>query len=264
MIKLATPVSHLFENKEYEGVIVKNSDVLECRDRSIDYDNYIDKQELFHCELQPIHEWGDVEWRFLQKIKDTKPNLKLLTLHSASCCDKPLINGRMFELGGREYTREEMKSFAKINFLKIKDIFGNSVEIAIENNNYYPTEAYRDVTEAGFISEIVNENNLRFLFDIAHAKVTCFNKNINFEKYKRELPLDRVIQVHICTYGIDDELNQAYDAHSYPNDEELLEVSKIIEKYENVKYLTVEYYRDIENLEISLEKVKGLVCELSR
>jgi|SaaInlV_200m_DNA_6_1039755.scaffolds.fasta_scaffold05242_2 uncharacterized protein (UPF0276 family) len=263
MIKLATPVSHLFENKEYEGVIVKNSDVLECRDRSIDYDNYIDKQELFHCELQPIHEWGDVEWRFLQKIKDTKPNLKLLTLHSASCCDKPLINGRMFELGGREYTREEMKSFAKINFLKIKDIFGNSVEIAIENNNYYPTEAYRDVTEAGFISEIVNENNLRFLFDIAHAKVTCFNKNINFEKYKRELPLDRVIQVHICTYGIDDELNQAYDAHSYPNDEELLEVSKIIEKYENVKYLTVEYYRDIENLEISLEKVKGLVCELS-
>jgi len=263
MIKLATPVSHLFENKEYEGVIVKNSDVLECRDRSIDYDNYIDKQELFHCELQPIHEWGDVEWRFLQKIKDTKPNLKLLTLHSASCCDKPLINGRMFELGGREYTREEMKSFAKINFLKIKDIFGNSVEIAIENNNYYPTEAYRDVTEAGFISEIVNENNLRFLFDIAHAKVTCFNKNINFEKYKRELPLDRVIQVHICTYGIDDELNQAYDAHSYPNDEELLEVSKIIEKYENVKYLTVEYYRDIENLEISLKRVKGLVCELS-
>ena len=258
MIKLATPVSHLFENKEYEGVIVKNSDVLECRDRSIDYDNYIDKQELFHCELQPIHEWGDVEWRFLQKIKDTKPNLKLLTLHSASCCDKPLINGRMFELGGREYTREEMKSFAKINFLKIKDIFGNSVEIAIENNNYYPTEAYRDVTEAGFISEIVNENNLRFLFDIAHAKVTCFNKNINFEKYKRELPLDRVIQVHICTYGIDDELNQAYDAHSYPNDEELLEVSKIIEKYENVKYLTVEYYRDIENLEISLKRVKEL------
>ena len=259
MIKLATPVSHLFENKEYEGVIVKNSDVLECRDRSIDYDNYIDKQELFHCELQPIHEWGDVEWRFLQKIKDTKPNLKLLTLHSASCCDKPLINGRMFELGGREYTREERKNFAKNNFLKIKNIFGNSVEIAIENNNYYPTEAYRDVTEAGFISEIVNENDLRFLFDIAHAKVTCFNKNINFEKYKSELPLDRIIQVHICTYSIDNELNQAYDAHSYPNDEELLEVSKIIAKFENVKYLTVEYYRDIENLERSLNDVKRVV-----
>ena len=263
MIRLATPVSHLFKNKDYEKIIVKNSDVLECRDRSINYDNHLDKQELFHCELQPIHEWSDVEWEYLQKIKNTKPNLKLLTLHSATCCDKPSLSGRSAYLGGREYTREEMKGFAKNNFTKIKKIFGASVDIAIENNNYYPTEAYRDITEAEFISEIVNENNLRFLFDIAHAKVTCFNKNINFEKYKRELPLDRVIQVHICTYGIDDELNQAYDAHSYPNDEELLEVSKIITECKNVKYLTVEYYRDIENLEISLKKVKELVHELS-
>ena len=41
MIKLATPVSHLFENKEYEKSIVEYSDLLECRDRSIDYDNHI-------------------------------------------------------------------------------------------------------------------------------------------------------------------------------------------------------------------------------
>ena len=71
MIKLATPVSHLFENKEYEETIVKESDVLECRDRSVNYDKHLDKQELFHCELQPIHEWSDAEWEYLQKIKDT-------------------------------------------------------------------------------------------------------------------------------------------------------------------------------------------------
>jgi len=259
MIKLATPISHLFANIEYQNIIVENSDVLECRDRSIEHNDNLNMQELFHCELQPIHEWGDAEWRFLQKIKDTKPNLKLLTLHLASCCDKPSVGGRAFGLGGREYTREEMKNFAKENFVKIKIIFGNDIDIAVENNNYYPTEAYRDVTEAGFISEIVNENNLRFLFDIAHAKVTCFNKNINFEKYKKELPLDKIIQVHICTYSIDDELNQAYDAHGYPNDEELLEVIKVISECGGVKYLTVEYYRDIENLEISLRKVKALL-----
>ena len=174
MIRLATPVSHLFKNKDYEKIIVESSDVLECRDRSIEYENHINKQELFHCELQPIHEWGNVEWDFLQNIKDTKPNLKLLTLHLASCCDKPsLVNGRMFELGGREYTREEMKDFAKNNLTKIKNIFGDSVDIAIENNNYYPAEAYRDVTEAGFIPEIVNENNIRFL-----SKIIDINKEI--------------------------------------------------------------------------------------
>jgi|SaaInlStandDraft_5_1057022.scaffolds.fasta_scaffold08747_2 uncharacterized protein (UPF0276 family) len=257
MIKIATPISHLFENKEYQRVIVNNSDVLECRDRSIEYN--LDNQELFHCELQPIHEWGDTEWKYLQKVKDTKPDLKLLTLHLASCCDEPLLGGRMFGLGGREYTREEMKDFAKENFSKIKSMFGNNVDIAVENNNYYPTEAYRDVTEPEFISEIVNDNGLRFLFDMAHAKVTCFNKDINFERYKNKLPLDKVIQLHICSYSIDDELNQAYDAHNYPNDEELLEIKKIIEEYQSVKYLTVEYYKDVENLEISLKKVRELI-----
>jgi uncharacterized protein (UPF0276 family) len=259
MIKLATPISHLFENRECQNIIVENSDVLECRDRSIEHNDNLNMQELFHCELQPIHEWGDVEWEFLQKIKDTKPNLKLLTLHLASCCDKPSLGGRAFDLGGREYTREEMKNFAKENFIKIKIIFGNDIDIAVENNNYYPTEAYRDVTEAKFISEIVNDNSLRFLFDIAHAKVTCFNNNTSFERYKRELPLDKAIQIHICSYSIDDELSQAYDAHNYPNEEELLEVKKIISECKNVKYLTVEYYKDIENLEISLQKVRELV-----
>jgi uncharacterized protein (UPF0276 family) len=259
MIKLATPVSHLFENANYENVILKNSDLLECRDRSIDYENNLDKQELFHCELQPIHEWGVDEWNFLQKIKDTKPGLRLLTLHSASCCDKPEIVGRMFELGGREYTRDEMKLCAKNNFKKIKKIFGSNVDIAIENNNYYPTDAYRDVTDAKFISEIVNENNIKFLFDIAHAKVTCFNKNINFERYKRTLPMDKAVQVHICTYSINGEKNEAFDAHSYPNDEELVEVKKVISEYSGIKYLTVEYYKDIENLETSLHKVKKLL-----
>jgi len=258
MIKIATPISHLFdENKKWGKVIIDNSDVLECRDRSISHN--FDNQELFHCELQPIHEWNDKEWSFLRKIKDSKPNLKLLTLHIASCCDNPKLNNKIFELGGREYSREEMKYFARENFNKIKSMFGNSVDIAVENNNYYPTEAYRDVTDPEFISDIVSDNNLRFLFDIAHAKVTCFNKNINFERYKKKLPLDKIIQLHICSYAVDEKLNQAYDAHNYPNDEELLEVSNIIEKFKNLKYLTVEYYRDIENLEISLKKVKELI-----
>jgi uncharacterized protein (UPF0276 family) len=257
MIKLATPISHLFENKDYQNIIIDNSDVLECRDRSIEH--IFDNQELFHCELQPIHAWSEYEWNFLQKIKDTKPDLKLLTLHLGSCCDKPILDKRMYKLGGREYSRKEMLNYAKENFALIKEMFGPNVEIGVENNNYYPTEAYRDVTEAEFISEVVNENDLKFLFDIAHAKVTCFNKNLNFERYKKELPLDKVIQLHICSYSIDEKLNLAYDAHNYPNDEELLEVRKILDKYKSVQYLTVEYYKDVENLEASLKKVRELV-----
>ncbi len=257
MIKLATPISHLFENEEYQKVIVENSDVLECRDRSIEYN--IGEQEVFHCELQPIHKWDEEEWNYIKRIKSLKPDLSLITFHAACCCDNPKIENHVAYLGGREYSREEMLKYASDNFSKIKKIFGHSVIVALENNNYYPTDAYRDVTGASFISEVVHHNDIMFLFDIAHAKVTCFNKNINFERYKSELPLDKAIQVHICSYAIDWDKGLAYDAHNYPNDEELLEVKKIISECQNVKYLTVEYYKDIENLEISLKKVRKLV-----
>jgi len=257
MIKLATPISHLFENSDYEKIIMDNSDVFECRDRSID--STIDNQIVFHCELQPIHEWSDEEWSFLKKIKDTKPDLHLITFHLASCCDKPILVENMFELGGRDYSKDEMFSYAKKNFTEIKKLFGNNVHIAVENNNYYPTDAYRDVTEAGFISKVVNDNDLKFLFDLSHARVTCYNKNINFDRYKNELPLNKTIQLHICTYGIDKDKEIAYDAHNYPDEEELLEIQSLIKNYKSIEYLTVEYYRDIENLEKSLKRVKELV-----
>ena len=257
MIKLATPISHLFENSDYQNIIVENSDTFECRDRSID--SSIDNQTLFHCELQPIHKWSEKEWSFLKRIKESKPDLRLITFHLASCCDEPKLVEHMFELGGREYSRDEMLDFAKKNFADIKNLFGDGVFIAVENNNYYPTEAYRDVTEASFISKVVKENDLKFLFDLSHARVTCYNKNINFERYKNDLPLDRTIQLHICTFGIDKEKGLAYDAHNYPDEEELLEIQKLVKNYKSIEYLTVEYYRDIENLEASLKRVRELV-----
>jgi uncharacterized protein (UPF0276 family) len=234
-----------------------NSDCLECRDRSIS--STVDNQELFHCELQPIHDWTNEEFDYLNKIKENKKDLRLITFHMASSCDEPILVNKKFELGGKNYSRAEMIKNTQENFSKIKEIFGASVKIAVENNNYYKTDAYKYITDAEFITEVVISNKINFLFDIAHARVTCYNQDINFDKYKANLPLDKMIQVHICSFGIDKENNMAFDAHNYPNEEELLNVKNLISSYKDIKYLTVEYYRDIENLELSLKKVKELV-----
>ena len=260
MIKLATPISHLFEDENIVNTIINNSDCLECRDRSVE--SMASNQELFHSELQPIHKWSDEEFIYLQKIKDTKKDLKLITFHMASSCDKPIIKNGMFEVGGKEYSKEEMLVNAKNNFFKIQQIFGSDIMIGVENNNYYNTDAYKYITDPKFISKIVYDHKINFLFDIAHAKVTCYNQNINFEKYKSNLPLDKMIQIHICSYDIDHDKDVAFDAHNYPDRDELLEVEKLISNYKDVKYLTVEYYRDIENLEKSLKEVRRLVCTI--
>ena len=69
-----------------------------------------------------------------------------------------------------------------INIPKIKNILGD-IEILIENNNYYPTKAYDIITDADFISNLVYDNNIGFLFDQAHAEITAHNQKIKYEEY---------------------------------------------------------------------------------
>tara|TARA_B100000161_G_C33553185_1_gene416420 strand:- start:2548 stop:3021 length:474 start_codon:yes stop_codon:yes gene_type:complete len=144
------------------------------------------------------------------------------------------------------------------NFTLIKKIFGEDVHIAIENNNYYPSDAYEYVTEPSFINEIANECNLKILFDIAHAKVSCINSGMDYVQYRDSLDLEKVIQLHICKHGIRENKQQAYDAHDYPTDVEFNEVDYLTKHYPNIKYLTIEYYKDFDNLKSSIERFRHL------
>ena len=255
MVKIATPISHLFENKKYAKEIMEHSDCLECRDESLS--SPLLNQEVFHCELQPIHKLTKLNFKYLELLKQNKRDLKLLTFHVASSCDRPYLKNGIFEKGGKEYTEKEALKNAKMNFRKIRSIFNKNIKIAIENANYYPTNAYKYVTDASFISRIVNENNIDFVFDIAHARITAHNKEIDYEEYKYSLPIDKAIQTHISSFKVLQN-HLAYDAHEYPKTRELAEVKGLL-KNVGVRYLTVEYYKNIRYLMHSLKLLRELI-----
>ena len=252
-MKIATPISHLFKDKEWAERIIASSDCLECRDHTIDYNYH--GQEVFHSDLQPIHIWRQKEVNYLLDIKKRKTDLKLISFHLATCFDNPTIENHKFVAGGRKLLPEELLSNAIINLNKAKEILGANVLLAIENNNNLGTEAYDYVTEPDFINTVINKNNIWFLFDIAHARISSFYKKMSFEKYANLLPLDRTIQIHISRYGYNDQ-NEMIDAHELPGENEIGEVKVLLAKYKCIKYLTVEYYKDIEHLLVFLNLVR--------
>jgi uncharacterized protein (UPF0276 family) len=257
-MKIATPISSLFANKVQADEIIRWSDCLECRDHSpgADWPN----EALFHTDIQPIHQITAEEWEHLRAIKKNKSALKLLSMHLASCYDKPVIVGGCFEPGGRKFSRAELLKNARENFTRIREIFGDGVELAVENNNYYSTPAYDLVCDADFINEIVCENRLRFLFDLAHGHITSVNKGMDFEDYKRQLPLDAVIQVHLCKHRVAED-GGAFDAHDLPGAEEFQEVLDLALRY-RVEYLTIEFYKTAQELVSCLKEAHTLKNEL--
>ena len=66
-LKIATPISHLFENDNFSSQIIDLSDCLECRDHSLD--KGFKKQELFHCDLQVIHKFLTDDFNYLKANK---------------------------------------------------------------------------------------------------------------------------------------------------------------------------------------------------
>jgi len=258
MIKIATPISHLFDDASCAHLIMRNSDCLECRDESLNVN--LPTQEVFHCGLQPIHKLNKGDFFHLENIAMAKPDLKLITFHAASSCDKP--EEHIFRVGGVQYSRKEMLKNARENFSQIKAIFGRQINVAIENNNFYSTEAYDWITDGDFIDEIVRENGICFLFDLAHARITACNRGIEYEAYKSGLPLDKTTQIHVCRHIVN-EKNIAYDEHELPGKEEWEEVKNLISAGGMIKYLTIEYYKDANKLIRSLKEVKLEINELS-
>ena len=251
--KIATPISDLFKKKEDADLISKFSDCLECRDHSIL--SNLPNQELFHCELQPIHEFSEKEINYLEKIKLIKPDLKLISFHVASCFKNPILKKGIFQSRGDKISREELIKNSTKNFKLIKYIFGNKIKIAVENNNHYDTEAYDFITCPDFINEVVENNGINFLYDIAHSKISSFNLKMSLENYEKRLPMNKLIQIHIARPGFND-LNEIYDKHDLPAIQELNEVISIIKKYPQVKYLTVEYYKNSMKLVNLLKQLK--------
>ena len=255
MLKIVTPVSHLFFDKRNAEFISKNSDLLEIRERTINLN--FKNEKFFHCDEDLTLPWSKNFKLQFEKIVKKKKNLKYITFQATRCCLNAKIVNKVYILSGRKFTKQEMLKEAKKNTKWLKNKFRNKFKIGLENNNYYPTKAYDIIADADFISQVVRDNNLFFLLDIAHAKVTASNKKINYENYLKNLPLDLMLQIHICRPKINKKLS--FDTHYLPSKKMFKEIKLISKKYKNLKFLTIEYYKDAKKLVNNIRDLKKIL-----
>jgi hypothetical protein len=256
MYKIVTPVSHLFFNKKNAKKIFKCSDHLEIRERTINLD--FKNEFFFHCDDDLTLPWSKDFKIQLEQILKRKKNLKYITFQATRCCANAKIVNKVFILSGKKFTKKEMLYEAKKNIIWLRKKFGNKFRIGLENNNYYPTKAYDIIADADFISHVVRKNNLFFLLDLAHAQVTASNKKINYQDYLESLPMDLMIQMHICRPRIHDN-KISRDTHYLPNKKMFEEIKLLSSKYKNLKFFTIEYYKNADKLIESIKKLKKVL-----
>jgi uncharacterized protein (UPF0276 family) len=235
---IATPFSNLFDDQQLRERLLEVSDVVEIRNP--EQANKSGKPEIYHCSLSLVANWHSSDKESLRGLRDA--GLKLISFHVSSRYAKNKIVDGRFCGCGKPFTRNQMLKNAAENIAYVQSIFGDSIPILVENNNDLKTSAYEIVTDPEFLSQIIQENSLCLLLDIAHAKISAYNRGLTIQEYLANLPLSKVVQVHLARHIV--QKGFAYDAHEFLLSSDWDFFCALLPRVLNLSFITIEYYRD--------------------
>jgi len=221
-----------------------------------------DGRFLFHVQY-PAEGGGMlnlVNPEFKDKLGESFSNIldstcpEWISLHLGLACEKLISGGQFgFEKGDSEVLEERViRDRIKENIGYIRKRFFDS-EVLLENLDYMPfhlsSGSYKYVCRSEFIGKVLEETDCEMLLDIGHAAVSSKNLGYNDTMdYLKELPLEKVIEIHMSGSGIEDGV--ARDSHHPINmkgqrEIEYLEELLKTEVLTNLKAVTLETFEDI-------------------
>ena len=121
------------------------------------------------------------------------------------------------------FTDETVRIAAK-HISEIADAVGRP--FLIENISYYFTMPAAVMTEAEFITAVVREANCWLLLDLANVMNNAANQGYDARLFLDQLPLDRVVQIHLAGSSYSGPL--LIDSHSQPVPDQVFELLKYV------------------------------------
>ena len=258
---LVTPISHLFKDKKNAELIMENTDFLEARERTCEL--FFPKTTHYHIDFDLNIGLTEKQIQFLVDFVKPREEINTLTFQAARDCEKINIIDGIYYPNSEVISINDQIQNTKKSLSQIRNVLGTERKIGIENNNFYPTGAYEICTSSEYLLSIIDSYDCYLLFDIAHALVTCANKNISFKNYyKSLLETKKCIQMHLCqpSYSHNELGIEAKDAHEIPNFE-LIELSVSLCTNYEIKKITVEYYKEVEKLVLFLRYLRNFISK---
>jgi uncharacterized protein (UPF0276 family) len=109
---------------------------------------------------------------------------------------------------------------------------------ALENITYYFEVPRGQMTEAEFITRVVEDADIGLLLDVTNVYINSANHGYDPYVFLKSIPLDRVVQLHLAG-GIQKD-GKWVDSHSHPIPESVFELTDFVVAHAPVKGLLLE------------------------
>ncbi|MEM1190337.1 MAG: DUF692 domain-containing protein [Pseudomonadota bacterium] len=117
-------------------------------------------------------------------------DISLYSEHLTYCA----VDGHLYDLLPIPFTEEAVR-YVSERIRRVQDRLG--VPLVLENASYY-AQAHRELSEAEFITAVVEESGCELLLDVNNVYVNSINHGYEPVQFMEALPLDRVRYMHIA------------------------------------------------------------------
>ncbi len=134
----------------------------------------------------------------------------------------------------------------------------------IENISYYMTVPGAEMSEAQFISEILERADCGLLLDVNNVYVNSINHCFDPHDYINQLPLERVAQIHVAGHSKIDDV--VIDTHGMPVIEPVFELLRDVLAKTHVNAILLERdqnYPPFEELITELDSIRRIAEQCS-
>lgn len=147
--------------------------------------------------------------------------------------------GIHFRVIESDFAEENSIEWIKSRAEKDVKYFIENIKIPLLIENIPNYAAIKEFTEPYYISEVCEKYDIGLLLDLSHAKITAINSGKIFINYIKELPLNKVREIHINGTFCDDKLG-IRDKHLEMQDVDYKNLMDCLEICEP-NYVTLEY-----------------------
>jgi len=132
-----------------------------------------------------------------------------------------------------------------------------AVPLLLENMPHWPTSDPDPATTPAFIMRVLDETRCDLLLDLAHARISAENLGLDVYGYLEELPLDRVVEIHVS--GPRFENGWWHDYHDTLQAEDYALLEWVLRR-SAPRVVTLEHWKDIAQVRAQLLRLSQLTA----
>lgn len=149
------------------------------------------------------------------------------------------------------FTKEAVKVFVR-NISQVKKLI--KTPLILENITYMVNFPSSEMSEAEFISKILEETDCGLLLDVTNLYINSINHGFDWRKFLDELRVERIVQLHFV--GLHEHQNLLIDAHANKTQDEIWEVFREVCRRSEVKGAILERDENFPPFDEVLEEIQ--------